>query len=375
MKVATTISYGVYKKRTRRHLVSRLKRLKYNARNENWEIQEIKALSVKLKKHIKRKSNLGKALLNANKKVVLMAPKVIDYYHAINYRITNLFLANIVDCIERANRRVFISFDRTEKITAAAMLSLLAQVEILITNQSVKGKSPITFSHPTSKKVKSVLNQIGFYSLLKKNVGKVETFDDVNFWHHTSGNYADPEKAKPMIDAISKEIKTRNSKKLYRGFIEAMANSVEHAYPKSGLCNKWWTFAGIREKQLIVVLCDKGVGIPATLPQTQSPTALKRILNKLNVDFNQIKDSAYIRAATSLKSSSTKQKHRGKGLKDVMSVIRSTGEGYLSIFSNKGRFKYMGETRAIEGTINDYSTSVSGTIIEWCIPLVEEETK
>jgi hypothetical protein len=373
MKIASRISYGVYKKRSRRNLVSRLKRHKYIARNENWEIQEIKALSLKLKKYIKRKSNLGKSLLNANKKVVLLAPKVIDYYHARNYRITNLFLTNIVDCIERANRRVFISFDRTEKITAAAMLSLLAQIETLISNRSVKGKSPITFSHPKSKKVKSILNQIGFYSLLKKNVGKVEKFDDVNFWHHTSGDFADPARARPMLDAISREIKTNNSKKLYRGFIEAMANSVEHAYPKPGACNKWWTFAGIREKQLIVVLCDKGVGIPATLPHTQSPTILKKILQSLNVDFNQVKDSAYIRAATSLQSSSTKKKHRGKGLKDVMSVIKSTGEGYLSIFSNRGRFKYMGETKPIEGTINDYNTSVCGTIIEWCIPLVEEQ--
>ena len=373
MKIASDISLGAYKKRSQRNLVSRLKRLKYNARHENWEIQEVKSLSVRHKRHIRRKSNLAKALIYANKKVILDAPEAIDYYQASNYRITNLFLANIVDCIDRANRRVFINFDQTETITAAAMVSLLAQVETLVLKRNVKGKCPITFSHPKSKKVKSILNQVGFYDLLKKNVGKVEAFEDVTFWHHTSGYCADPSKARPMLDSISKEIKTNNSKKLYRGFIEAMANSVEHAYPESGPCDKWWTFAGVRKGQLIVVLCDKGVGIPATLPHTQSSSTLKEILKKLNVDFTHIKDSAYIKAATSLQSSSTKKKHRGKGLQDVMSVIKSTGEGYLSIFSNSGRFKYMGEKRALEGTINDYNTSVCGTIIEWCIPLVEEQ--
>lgn len=374
MRIGNKASQGVYRKRTRRNLWSRLKREKYNARHENWEIQEIKALSVNYKRRLKRKSNIAKAIINANKKVVMYVPEYIDYYTAKNFRITNLFLGNIADCILRAKRRVFLNFDRTEKISAAAMLSLLAQVEVLVASNVVKGKSPISFSHPRSKKVKSILNQVGFYGLLSKSVGSVESFDDVNFWHHTSGECADPSRARPMLEAISKEIKTSNSKKLYRGFIEAMANSVEHAYPEAGPCNKWWTFAGVRKGKLVVVLCDKGVGIPTTLPYTQSPSTLRKILSKLNVDFNHIKDSAYIKAATSLQSSSTKKKHRGKGLKDVMSVIRSTGEGYLSIFSNSGRFKYMGQNRAVESTINDYNTSINGTIIEWSIPLEEVKT-
>jgi hypothetical protein len=374
MRIGIEPSQGVYKKRTRRGLVSRLKRDKYNARHENWEVQEIKALSVDYKRRLKRKSNIAKSIINANKKVTMYVPEYIDYYSARNFRITNLFLSNIADCVLRAKRRVFLNFDKTEKISAAAMLSLLAQVEVLVASNVVKGRSPISFSHPKSKKVKSILNQVGFYGLLKKSVGSVESFDDVNFWHHTSGECADPSKARPMLDAISKEIKTSNSKKLYRGFIEAMANSVEHAYPQAGPCNKWWTFAGVRDGKLVVVLCDKGVGIPTTLPHTQSPSTLRKILSKLNVDFNHIKDSAYIKAATSLQSSSTKKKHRGKGLKDVMSVIRSTGEGYLSIFSNSGRFKYMGQNKAVESTINDYNTSINGTIIEWSIPLEEVET-
>ncbi|PAX98969.1 ATP-binding protein [Pseudoalteromonas sp. HM-SA03] len=374
MRVGNEVPRSIYLKRTRRNLVSRLKREKFNARYENWEIQEMKALSVEFKRRLKRKSSIAKSIINTNKKVNLYAPENIDYYSAKNYRITNLFLNNIADCILRAKRRVFLNFDNTEKISAAAMLSLLAQVEVLIVSSAVKGSSPISFSHPKSKKVKSILNQVGFYSLLKKSVGSVESFDDVNFWHHTSGECAEPSKARPMLDAISKEIKTSNSKKLYRGFIEAMANSVEHAYPVAGPCNKWWTFAGVREGKLVVVLCDKGVGIPATLPHTQSPSSLRKVLKMLNVDFNHIKDSAYIKAATALQNSSTKKKHRGKGLKDVMSVIRSTGEGYLSIFSNRGRFKYMGQNTAVESTINDYNTSINGTIIEWSIPLEEVTT-
>jgi hypothetical protein len=373
MRIASDVPYKVYKKRTNRKLVSKLKRLKESARNESWDIQEVKTLSVKHKKYIKRKSNLAKALIHSDKKVVLPAPEVIDYYNASNYRKTNLFIANIIDCVKRAKRRVFIDFDKTEKISAAAMLSLLAQIETLISMKAIKGKSPISFSHPKTDKVKSILNQVGFYDLLNKQPGNIEKFDDVNFWHHTSGYCADPSKARPMLDEISKEIKTRQSKKLYRGFIEAMANSVEHAYPNDGPCNKWWTFAGVKDGNLIVAICDKGVGIPATLPNTQSPSTLKALLKTMNLDFSQIKDSAFIKAATSPKSSSTKKRHRGKGLKDIMSVIKTTRKGYLSIFSNHGRFKYMGESKALEIVINDFNTSVCGTIIEWCIPLTVEE--
>lgn len=374
MRKNSTLPKAIYKKRTQRKLVSRLKREKFNALHENWQIQEIKSLSVRYKMRLKINSNRSKSIAYENRKVIFDAPKFIDYYNARNFRITNLFLNNLSDCILRANRRVFLNFDRTEKITAAAMLSLLAHVESLVATKKVKGKTPVSFSHPKSKKVKSILNQVGFYGLLKKSVGTVESFEDVNFWHHTSGDCADPSRAKPMLDAISQQIKTTNSKKLYRGFIEAMANSVEHAYPETGPCNKWWTFAGVKGGHLIVVLCDKGVGIPATLPHTQSPSKLRMVLSKLNIDFNNIKDSAYIKAATSLQNSSTKKKHRGKGLQDVMSVIRSTGRGYLSIFSNNGRFKYMGQNQAVESTINDYNTSIYGTIIEWCIPLEEAKT-
>jgi hypothetical protein len=372
MKIIKKIHTNGYRKKTQRNLVSKLKRMRFNARNESWEIQELKYLCVLYKKHIKAKSNLAKSLIQSGRKVVLSAPVSIDYYQPTNYRTTNLFMSNITDCLVRAKRRVFIDFSATELISAAAMLSFLAQIETLISMKHVQGNSPISFSHPKSKKVKSILNQIGFYDLLNKPVGLVEEFEDVNFWHHTSGLCADPGKAKPMLDAISHEIKTEYSKKLYRGFIEAMANSVEHAYPTSGSCNKWWTFAGVKDETLVVVICDKGVGIPETLPHTQPASILRALLLKFNADFNQVKDSVYIRAATSLQNSSTHKKHRGKGLQDVMSVIRSTGTGYLSIFSNKGRYKYTGEKTAFKEYINDYTTSVNGTIIEWSIPLVAE---
>ena len=42
-----------------------------------------------------------------------------------------------------------------------------------------------------------------------------------------------------------------------------MANSVEHAYYDADdeIATKWWAFAGVHKDKLIVVICDKGIGI------------------------------------------------------------------------------------------------------------------
>ncbi len=74
-----------------------------------------------------------------------------------------------------------------------------------------------------------------------------------------------------------------------------MSNSVEHAYvddlmhTEDDETAKWWTFAGIHDKNLTVVICDKGVGIPSTLPKTQGVSVLMNIFKKLRVPISKCK--------------------------------------------------------------------------------------
>ncbi|EJE8557889.1 hypothetical protein [Vibrio vulnificus] len=82
-----------------------------------------------------------------NRRVLLSAPTYIDYYNRQTFDKTNKFIADIVDAARNENRKVFIDFSQTEKISAAAMLSLLAEVDVL-TKQSIHGMiRPSSFGH------------------------------------------------------------------------------------------------------------------------------------------------------------------------------------------------------------------------------------
>ncbi|EHU4932360.1 ATP-binding protein [Vibrio fluvialis] len=377
MRQKKELGKRVVTKRSLRRRKSRLKAKLKTCRFCSWEVIEKarkKLDTVKLPKHrITRATNFY-----SNKRVRFLVPKEVDYYKKSNYEILNTFLADIRDCALRAKRRVFLDFSETKFISAAAMLSFLAEIDV-ITKKSHYGSRSVSFNHPREHKMESVLKQVGFYDLLKKQKRETKEYEDVTFWKYTSGVCSEPILAKEMITDIKSELKKSASKKLYRGFVEAMSNSVEHAYADdSEHCEedstaKWWTFAGIRNAELVVVLCDKGVGIPQTLPRTQGPTKIQEMLNFLGVTKFEVKDSTFIQAASSLSHTRTGQSYRGKGLTDMKSVIDSIGNGFMSIFSNSGRYIYKGSQGVVRELTMDYKHSVSGTIVEWTIPLKGDE--
>ncbi|EGT0642946.1 ATP-binding protein [Citrobacter braakii] len=371
------------KKIQRNYLKLRITKLRKAAKNSidsaPWDIKEKLFNRIRLYKYpnvLKRKKTFKEV---SNKKVIIKAPKYIDYYYNKdkNIEVMNKFLEILRECVGKAQRKVFIDFSETKLISAAAMLSFLAEVDILLKKNKLHNKC-ISFSHPKDEKIESILKQVGFYDLLKKGKRDTKEYEDVTFWKYTSGACSEPMLASEMIADIRAELESKNSRKLYRGFVEAMSNSVEHAYiddiehSMDDQTAKWWTFAGIKDNQLIVVICDKGVGIPSTLPRTQGMTLLESFFNKLGVSLNNVQDSSYIKAAATLSRTRTGQANRGKGLTDITSVIDSIGSGVLSIFSNKGRYMYKGNQGVVNDLVKDYKTSVCGTIVEWTIPIEVE---
>ncbi|HBL9057985.1 TPA: ATP-binding protein, partial [Enterobacter hormaechei] len=284
------------------------------------------------------KSGFKKNIINkrkSNKRVLFTAPRNINYYKRSDYELTNKFLNEIRDCL-LSDRKIFIDFSETKFISAAAMLSFLAEIDVLIT-KSKFGANAVNFSHPKDEKIESILSQVGFYDIVRKTKRTTKDFDDVSFWKYTSGICSEPMLAKEMMIDIKKEIEKSASRKLYRGFTEAMSNSVEHAYiddtdhdEEEGTA-KWWTFAGINNKEIVIVICDKGVGIPKTLPKTQGYKTLKDLISSLGFSLTNVRDSALIKASTMLQETRTLQKNRGKGLNDIKSVIDSIGSGYMGI--------------------------------------------
>ncbi|EGR2016759.1 ATP-binding protein [Vibrio cholerae] len=358
----------------RRNRKSFIKKKIQKCQLESWKVKEKWSYKLRLYKYPKHKITAPRKNAHVGRRVFLVAPSFIDYYNKSTFDKTNKFINDIVDVVRNENRKVFIDFSQTKKISAAAMLSLLAEVDVL-TKQSVHGKYAISFNHPKDEKTESILKQIGFYELVGKEMRDTKEFDDVTFWRYCSGSCSEAIIAKPIFDELSETLKgTQGSKKLYRGFVEAMSNSVEHAYLDDSVhCEedrtaKWWAFAGIKNNELAVVICDKGVGIPRTLPKTQGVDKINDLLETLGYKHHKVTDGKYIKAATSLTKTRTLERHRGKGLTDIKAVIDSIGKGSLLIFSNKGEFRYKAQ-KTLDGVIMDHKTSVSGTIIEWTIPL------
>lgn len=365
---------GPIAKRTRRAFISKLKKILSNTVKSEAPPEHLlkNKMQVKWKRYLtlkKDKSHFSKAEKREN----ILAPIEIDYYDPKNYHKTNVFLMKLRKLVLDRKKNVCINFKVTKKITASAMISFLAEVDTLI-SRSPLGRSCITFTHPKKEKVESILKQIGFYELLRKPCRDTKDFDDVAYWNYASGAHTDTQQASEAMREIELKISQKAQRKLYKGFSEAMANCVEHAYygddTQNDSCTKWWAFAGVKENILVVVICDKGIGIPVSLPLTRKDEIIESFKNLLKL--RKLNDSAMIKIASQMGRTRTKQGNRGKGLKDIKAIIDSLNEGMLTIYSNKGYYRYFRNNMKLDDSRKEHKSSVCGTIVEWAIPLTAD---
>ncbi len=347
-----------------RKLLSKLKKTRKNT-DKYGTSKDIKKnhLQVYKKKRLKHKKiNSDKILIT---KEFLMAPPSIDYYDYNNYNTTNKFFKKIKDLF-LLGKKIHLNFDRTEKITASAMISFISEISLLRDHNIYKDN--ISFSHPKNEKIESILKQVGFYDLLNKNKRKTKEFDDVSYWNYASGINTDSQKLSENMNDIEKKLSEVAQKKLYRGFTEAMANCVEHAYYNTDEQTRWWAFSGIKDNKLIVVICDKGIGIPRSLPLTRKEELIHHVMSVLGL--SKLNDSALIKIAARMGRTRTDKGNRGKGLKDIKSIIDISNEGSLTIHSNHGYYSYYKNNGNTSDRKREQKSSVNGTIIEWAIPIL-----
>lgn len=162
------------------------------------------------------------------------------------------------------------------------------------------------------------------------------------------------------------------------GLSEAMSNVTNHAYPPDyepdypHIGQLWVAATADRtNKTLTVVVYDQGVSIPVTYPRIQRVDRvvhyLTRALRKAP-EFDFQNDGTYIRAAMKHGGSRTDQKHRGKGLPQMVEVLERTGRGKLSVYSRGGWCTRDSDGRLKSGAV---PFSVGGTLIEWAVELTQ----
>jgi hypothetical protein len=329
--------------------------------------------------------------------VTLDAPKVIDLYNPRNRAKSSIFISSIVNAIKSpcgsdpsTRRVVHINLRCTELATAAAVLSMISSVEFALNN--VKGAKPrfrVTRPHAVNinggkdrvRIVDSVLNRLGFYAALGFKQFTSRELANVKCWDIIRGVKVNSDAAGQMLQAVETSLVQRTGGKAQRLFgplVEAMNNVVEHAYfpaiwkgeqPEG---HRWWCFTALVADQLTVLIGDKGVGISATLEQTQPKGLLDLLKQKVGGVFSN--DADYIMAAMDVKRTRTSLSHRGNGGKDLKSAIEKIPNSRLTVISNKGVYRYHhvarnGNDPALNESRESSEQSIVGTIVEWTIPL------
>ncbi|MCI1005193.1 hypothetical protein [Herbaspirillum sp. C7C8] len=264
---------------------------------------------------------------------------------------------------------ITLDFSHTEKLYADGMLLFWAELKRLI--KHVQGKVDISLVLPNNRKVAQVLKQIGILDLLGVKANVIPEDHDVINWRAATGNLVQGDQYEVILKEYDGEIAEYLQDNLYTGITEAMTNVSNHAYdlPREdglGICHQktWWMFSHQKDGYLSVAFCDLGAGIPRTLP-VKRKSVWNRIMRK-GIKY----DSDIIKFAVKDSVSRTRKKHRGKGLRQIMDVIRGLPDAEAVVYSNKGRYGTSWGGRPHQ---RDYRDSILGTLIFWKIPLPRKE--
>ena len=306
----------------------------------------------------------------AREQIVL--PPIFSFWD--NYDETVAVILSIREHGLRRNRRVLLHFTQVEVIDPAAALVLVAEIFRV---RNLRSYDTVTGSYPRSRFIYELLREMGFYELLdiqeRRDLPEAELDPGRPvFLRFSSSNRVDSELVDRLVSVVEQHLFKMNEiarGRLVAAIIEAMNNTLDHAHPikiaNETMPNRWWISASVDlvEREVMVMLFDQGVGIPATL----EPTTYERIRARLRgaITLKSIasepSDGEMILAATELHRTGTGREGRGRGFRNMKQFVDVCADGELRVLSNRGRYSYMREAEAFD----DETESIGGTVIEW----------
>lgn len=324
----------------------------------------------KHKKRIKKKKKIRaarrKIQRGKNNKwwdISIDAPEIFAIRFSPYREETLLFLDKIRKVLSYKDFKVRLNFKETRIITSDAGILLRANLGKLAVEKQIN--TIVKCAPSKNSKINEVLTQIRVLKLFGQNFQITPHCDDVIHWNLAEGHGADGEKYERILGAYDGTLSPALSTGFYLGLTEAMTNTRQHAYPQPAmLCSdisEWWMFSQEKDGRLSVVFCDLGIGIPESLPKKQ-PKIWGIILNSMKPNDG---DAEIIEATIRLKKSSTELTHRGKGLTQLEDVIKGVKDAKLRIYSNKGCYALEDGTKKLD----NYQTSINGTLVYWSIPI------
>jgi len=279
-------------------------------------------------------------------------------------------------------RKVYCDFRALKRIGTAGALILVAELDRWRRMANI----PLSVIDVASwnPQVRRLLDEMGVFEILDiRNPPKSEQplDDEFRFVKFRTGNRAFGNMARELqvaIEDVTGNVPSRQT--LYRGLSEAMTNAVQHAYPDDAeyrtrpLKGQWWMMGSYDEtsKRLTVAFYDQGVGIPKTLPRTQTAERLRGLLDRLRLVDD---DAARIRCAMEIGRTQTGAEHRGGGLaRDIRRHTEMVPAGRLRVLSGKGEYIYdpYAENENGQERLFTHNKELGGTLIQWEATLVEE---
>lgn len=231
--------------------------------------------------------------------------------------------------------------------------------------------------YPRQPVVAQVLQHVGIFSMLGEKRRPKVTDDTVKYWQVDTGSTVEGAAIASAMAGYKDHFSAPDRNRLYRALSEAMTNCRHHAYPDESphQVRNWWIFSQLKDAKLTVGLCDLGIGIPNTL-RSDAAGLLGPILKWIRDRRGTESDASMIQGAMVVGRSSTKAKHRGKGLRDMRRVIDALN-GTLQIHSYRGAYEYRARAgeEPIECSRNfTRSMSIGGTLVVWQVPVQSATT-
>lgn len=291
-----------------------------------------------------------------------------------NYKETLAFLLAI-----RGNRSVngmrnkfhawrgLLDLAAIEEMDPATALVLAAELD------HWRSRDVRTFESTWHENIRQLFEQSGLFELLNLRAGTVLSKPSAGSTRQTlkyrrgtlpDGRQADELRAE-LVALVGGEFGPRVH--INNALTEAMTNAHHHAYPADALwwptkvSPDWWAGGAWDpdNRTTHMMIYDRGVGIPNTLPRSKHWISAIPILDRLDPERS---DAALIEAALELRRTSTSIAGRGRGLYEMAEWIEKTGTGFLRIMSGRGQVLYRpgGRKERIKLPV-----SFCGTLVEW----------
>lgn len=318
--------------------------------------------------------------------VTIFLPEKMDFHE--NYDSTVLYITAIrkfTDTLgfsERAYRLGSVKLDGLKTISTSAALVLTAELSKW---DDVVRKNLVPLTESWSKDILCKFYDLGFFDLFSRSeidsrIKERSEKSCVNLVKYIKGKCGDSDKTRLLKSRIT-EVVGDDVKKwtfLHGGLTEAITNVSHHAYPEDyGALeeDKNWYLTGAYNagtKELKIVFYDQGIGIPKSLPTSHIWEKVLAFLSSLPITeeiAERKKDEKLLSAAVQLSRTSTKELDRGKGLQDLLEFIRQRGDGYISIMSLKGLYKYSLHNGKESIKTESFNDPICGTLIIWSVTL------